>query len=128
MSCDSPPPGEAAGLLRAARATTLRRIADLAGQFSDLVAASMGSNADDEHDPEGATVAFERSQLDSLVQQAREQLAEIDAAEDRLAQGRYGLCETCGRSIGPGRLEARPTARTCIGCASVGAHRPGGSP
>ena len=106
----------------------LRRIAGLAGQFTELVAASVGSNADDEHDPEGATIAFERSQLDSLVRQAREQLAEIDAAEDRLAQGRYGLCERCGLPIALGRLEARPTARTCIACASDGAHRPRRSP
>jgi DnaK suppressor protein len=124
----SRPPTHAAGLLRAARATTSRRIAGLTGHFDELVAASVGSNADDEHDPEGATIAFERSQLDALVRQAREQLAEIDAAEDRLAQGRYGLCETCGQPIALGRLEARPTARTCIACASDGAHRPKPSP
>ena len=118
---DSPPPTDAAGLLRAARATTLRLIADLAGHYDELVAASVDSNADDEHDPEGATIAFERSQLDTLMRQADEDLAEIDAADDRLAQGRYGLCETCGLPIAPGRLEARPTARTCIACASDGA-------
>jgi DnaK suppressor protein len=124
----SPPPRDAAGLLQAARATTLRQIAGLTGQFEELVAASVGSNADDEHDPEGATIAFERSQLDSLVRRARAQLAEIDAAEDRLAQGRYGLCETCRLPIALGRLEARPTARTCIACASDGARRPRRSP
>ncbi|MHB1491748.1 MAG: TraR/DksA family transcriptional regulator, partial [Cellulomonas sp.] len=82
----------------------------------------------DEHDPEGATIAFERSQLDSLVRQAREHLAEIDAAEDRLAQGRYGLCERCGLPIAVSRLEVRPTARTCIACASGETHRPRRSP
>jgi RNA polymerase-binding transcription factor DksA len=102
----------------------LRRIAGLAGQFTELVAASVGSSADDEHDPEGATIAFERSQLESLVRQAREQLAEIDAAEVRLAEGRYGLCERCGLRIALGRLEARPTVRTCIAWASGGARRP----
>jgi DnaK suppressor protein len=119
-----PPPTDAAEVLRAARAQTLRRIAGLAGHFDELVAASVGSNADDEHDPEGATIAFERSQLDSLVRRAREQLTEIDAAEDRLARGRYGLCEMCGLPIARGRLEARPTARTCIACASDALHRP----
>jgi len=122
------PPRDAAGLLRAARATVLHRIAGLTGQFNELVAASVGSNVDDEHDPEGATIAFERSQLDSLVRQAREQLAEIDAAEDRLAQSSYGLCETCGLPIALGRLEALPTARTCIGCAPDRARRPRRSP
>jgi RNA polymerase-binding transcription factor DksA len=96
-------------------------MAALAGQFDELVAASAGSNADDEHDPEGATIAFERSQLRSLMCQADEALAEIEAAEDRLAQDRYGMCETCGLPIAPGRLQARPTARTCLACASAAA-------
>lgn len=98
-------------------------LTDLSHRFEELVAASVGSNADDEHDPEGATIAFERSQLDALMRLAREDLAEIDAAEDRLARGRYGLCETCGLPIDLARLEARPTARTCIACASGGARR-----
>ncbi|WP_306514392.1 TraR/DksA family transcriptional regulator, partial [Janibacter hoylei] len=79
--------------------------------------ASEGSNADDEHDPEGATIAFERSQVDALARQAREHLREIDAALARLDAGDYGTCERCGRPISAGRLEARPTARTCIDCA-----------
>ena len=121
MPARPPPPLDAADVLRAARDQTLRRIASLTGHFDELVAASVHSNADDEHDPEGATIAFERSQLDSLVRRAGQQLAEIDAAEERLAHGRYGLCETCGLPIAFARLEARPTARTCIACASDGA-------
>ncbi len=115
------PPTQTAARLQVARDTTRRVLADLDGRFEELVAASVGSNADDEHDPEGATIAFERSQLDALVRLAREDLAEIDAAQDRLAQGVYGLCETCGLPISLARLEARPTARTCIACASGGA-------
>jgi len=124
VSSSSPPPWDASGVLGQARTEALRQIADLARHFDELVAASVGSNADDEHDPEGATIAFERSQLDSLLHQARERLDEIDAAEGRLAQGRYGLCEACGHPIAEARLEARPTARTCIVCASDGGRRP----
>ena len=79
-----------------------------------VVAASRDSNADDEHDPEGATIAFERSQVDALVRQAREHLADIDAALAKVAAGTYGLCEVGGEPIPDGRLEARPTARTCV--------------
>jgi DnaK suppressor protein len=100
------------------RADTLRRLAGLTHAFDEVVAASKDTNADDEHDPEGATIAFERSQADALVRQAREHLAEIDAAEARLAAGSYGTCERCGRSIARARLEARPTARLCIECAN----------
>ena len=87
--------------------------------FEETVDASTDSNADDEHDPEGATIAFERSQLKTLIHQAQRHLDEIDGARTRLTSGRYGLCETCGQPISPGRLDARPQARTCIGCASA---------
>lgn len=104
-------------LLESERAQTLRRLATLTSDFEGMVAASADSNADDEHDPEGSTIAFERCQVSALIDQARLHLAELDAAEQRLAGGHYGLCEFCGRPIAPARLEARPVARTCIDCA-----------
>ena len=100
------------------RARTLERLADLAGDYAGIVAASVDSNADDEHDPEGSTIAFERSQVGALVAQARAHLEEIDAALARVEHGDYGVCESCGGPIAPARLEARPVARTCIRCAS----------
>jgi len=105
-------------VLAAERARTLQQIARLTDDFDAVVEASLDSNADDEHDPDGATIAFERSQVDAILQQAKRNLAEIDAARRRLDEGTYGTCENCGRPIAPGRLEARPTARTCIDCAS----------
>lgn len=99
------------------RAATERRLADLTLSFAEIVSASQSSNADDEHDPEGTTIAFERAQVDALVRQARSHLAEIGAAVARLADGTYGLCERCHRPIADDRLEARPVARTCVGCA-----------
>lgn len=81
-----------------------------------IVAASAGSNADDEHDPEGSTIAFERSQVTSLLAQTRRRVADVDAALARLDDGSYGRCETCGATIPAARLEARPVARTCVPC------------
>jgi DnaK suppressor protein len=83
-----------------------------------VVAASLDTNADDEHDPEGATIAFERSQIGALAAQAREHLAEVDRAVARLDDATYGTCERCGLPIPPERLEARPTARRCVTCAA----------
>lgn len=48
----------------------------------------------------------------------RERLAEIDAALARLDAGTHGTCEACGHPIAADRLAARPTARTCLGCAT----------
>jgi RNA polymerase-binding protein DksA len=104
--------------LEAERDDALRRLADLTGDYAAVVDASRDTNADDEHDPEGATIAFERSQLGAVVEQVRRHLVEVGAALDRVAEGTYGVCETCGAEIGEGRLEARPVARTCIRCAS----------
>jgi DnaK suppressor protein len=100
------------------RRRTLERLERLRHEHEGFVAASLDSNADDEHDPEGATIAFERSQVETLARRLQQQLAELDAAERRLAEGRYGVCERCGVPIPEGRLEARPAARTCVGCAA----------
>lgn len=99
------------------REETIGRLVVLKGDHAAVVAASLDDNADDEHDPEGATIAFERSQIAALVRQTQDHLAEIDAAVKRLDTGTYGTCERCGEAIGAERLGARPTARTCIQCA-----------
>lgn len=94
-----------------------RQVVALAATRTELMAANEGANADDEHDPEGATIAFERQQVAALLAQAERAVA---AAEEALAArkaGSYGRCQVCGVDIGAERLEARPTATACIGCA-----------
>jgi RNA polymerase-binding transcription factor DksA len=102
--------------LDAERRRTVDRLGRLRTEHAGFVAASQNSNADDEHDPEGATIAFERSQVETLARRLQQHLADLDAAEQRLAEGRYGICERCGAQIPEERLEARPAARTCVGC------------
>jgi DnaK suppressor protein len=102
--------------LTAARAETETRIAGLTRDFDAVVASSEGSNADDEHDPEGQTIGFERAQVSALLDRARRHLAEIDAAEQRLDDPTFGRCIGCGRAIPFERLLARPTT-LCVGCA-----------
>ena len=103
--------------LEAERAAALASIAALTREFDGVVAASRSSNADDEHDPEGATIAFERQQVAALLEQAHRRLSDVEAALARRDAGGYGVCESCGRPIAPERLAARPAARTCIDCA-----------
>jgi DnaK suppressor protein len=94
------------------------QIARLGRDLAGVVAASEGSNADDEHDPEGATIGFERAQLAALLDAARRREADVEHVLRRLADGGYGTCEVCGEPIGAERLVARPSARTCVRCAS----------
>jgi RNA polymerase-binding protein DksA len=103
--------------LETGRAAALERIAELTRDVDRVVEATAGANTDDEHDPEGATIAFERAQVLALREQALARLAELDAALARLGAGDYGRCERCGEAIGADRLAARPAARTCIRCA-----------
>ena len=109
---------DARSLLAADRAATLERLAGLDRELTGMVEAAQGANADDEHDPEGATIAFEREHAAALAGQARQHLAAIDAAVRRLDAGSYGTCTSCGGPIGDARLAARPAADTCITCAA----------
>lgn len=104
--------------LDASLAAAEAHVGDLERQHAEIVAAARDANADDEHDPEGATIAFEREQVGALLAQARRSCDDLRAALDRVGQGTYGHCEGCGAPIGEARLEARPTARSCIACAS----------
>ena len=100
-----------------ARAGTVRLIDSLRRLWDGVVEAAAQSNIDDEHDPEGATVAFERAHLRDVLKQAHADLDDIDRAAERLRSGRYWSCEMCGNPIAVERLAARPTATTCIDCA-----------
>ena len=99
------------------RASTEAEAVTLARDLEALFTASRDSNADDEHDPEGATIGFERAQLTALLAAARERVAEVDEALHRVDVGTYGACERCGQPIGDQRLAVRPFARCCMACA-----------
>ena len=108
---------ELASLLEQERTATRTQIAALDADFATIVEASAQVATDDEHDPEGATIAFERQQVDAIRAQALRRLDDLDHALEQLAAGTYGSCESCGRPIAAERLTARPAARTCIACA-----------
>jgi RNA polymerase-binding transcription factor DksA len=112
-----PPNVEQRDAVMARLAAVREQVAALRAQHAGVVAASEASNADDEHDPEGATIAFERAQVQALLQQAVRTRDALEQALARLDAGTYGTCADCGGAIAPERLEARPDARVCIGCA-----------
>jgi DnaK suppressor protein len=105
-------------LLDRERASTLHRIASLTRQFDAIVESSALTVNDDEHDPEGTTVAFERAQVGALLADAKKYLVAVDRAIERFLDGSYGRCERCGQEIGHERLAALPAVETCIGCAT----------
>ena len=104
-------------LLEIERAKTLGRLHALAAEFDGIVEAALGSNSDDEHDPEGATVAFERERAASLRAQAEAHLRDVDRARARVADGTYGTCRSCRLQIVSERLRALPATELCTACA-----------
>ena len=67
------------------------------------------SNADDEHDPEGATIAFERQQVVALLEQARRRLADVEAA--LAARSRPGTTASARPAAGRSRRSGWPPGR-----------------
>jgi DnaK suppressor protein len=102
------------------RERTAARLAALERDLESITASTASAaGADDEHDPEGSSTAFDRQHVAALLASAKEQLAAIARAERRLDDGSYGRCERCGRDIGAERLAARPAAATCVACAAA---------
>lgn len=101
-------------LLEQERDRRLVLLSALRNDITSVSQARLDSNVDDEHDPEGSTIAFELSQAAALLGQSREGLEQIDAALARIEAGTYGHCEICGIDIPEGRLEARPWTPYCV--------------
>ncbi|MFD1722689.1 TraR/DksA family transcriptional regulator [Amnibacterium endophyticum] len=105
---------EARRRVLAVREDALRTVAELDRRIHDVVTARADANSDDEHDPEGATLAFERSQADAIRAAALRRLDDAEQAMRRLDSGEYGRCAVCGEPIPEGRLEARPLTDRCV--------------
>ncbi|WP_309073468.1 TraR/DksA C4-type zinc finger protein [Paenarthrobacter sp.] len=105
-------------LLEEERSRKIELLLALRSDISSVSLARQDSNVDDEHDPEGSTIAFELSQASALMGQSQVGLEQIDDALARIAAGTYGLCAVCGVVIPEGRLEARPWTPFCVSHAS----------
>lgn len=105
------------GQLDAERVEATTLIESMRARLAAVVDAAVDEHADDEHDPEGSTLAFERGQLVSQIERSSERIAEVDAAIARLDDGTYGRCLHCGGDISEVRLDALPATTVCITCA-----------
>jgi RNA polymerase-binding transcription factor DksA len=68
----------------------------------------------DQHPADTASDTFEREKDLSILESLEAELTEIEAALQRLQDGRYGVDEVTGEPIDRARLEAYPTARTNV--------------
>lgn len=109
---------EARARLTAERVAAGARVSALERDVASILEAAKGGATDDEHDVEGATIAFERAQAMAMLEETRAQLGLLDHALALIEAGTYGVCDGCGQAIAPERLAARPAATLCIACAS----------
>lgn len=75
------------------------------------------------HSADSEEAAVEAESDDALIGQGtlvEREIAQVRAALDRLDEGSYGACVTCGEDVTPQRLAAMPEAAQCITCASRG--------
>ncbi len=108
-----------ADVLHARRDDLLRELGATESQLVEIRTAKGETTTDDEHDPEGPTLASEWSRAEGLRAGALDELRQIADAETRLAAGTYGVCVSCGREIPSERLYVRPAAQRCVPCADV---------
>jgi RNA polymerase-binding transcription factor DksA len=93
------------GLIRGLREEGLdQEEADQVGDLSHLP----------QHQGDQGSELFEREKDLAILEQLENELAEIEAALQRLDAGTYGIDEVTGEPIAPERLEALPSARTNI--------------
>jgi DnaK suppressor protein len=89
----------------------------IAAQLSALNR-SDGDLSFDDNFADSSQVTAERGEIEALAGTLNDTLREIEDALAKFDAGTYGQCESCGGEIGADRLEAIPTARLCITCAS----------
>ena len=63
-----------------------------------------------------AKAISERDDEFAMNEHETAELAAIDAALERVAQGLYGQCQDCGVAIPEARLDAYPSALRCVNC------------
>lgn len=82
---------------------------------------SIKTDVTQEHSVDAAEQAQERENdevVDAIGNETRHSLHDIQVALDKIADGTYGQCESCGQAIAQARLEALPEAAHCVNCAA----------
>ena len=105
-------------LLTSLRASLDEERDQLRRQLDQLVADG-GGHSFDENFADSGEVAAQQGEAMTLAGSLQEQLEEVEQSLSKMDAGTYGQCESCGKEIGDARLEAVPTARYCIDCAST---------
>ncbi len=98
------------------RERLVREIDSLEGDLADPAAEISEENRHRLHMAETAAFTLDRQMELTLEENARHVLSRIERALEKLENGTYGVCDSCGKKIDAGRLKAAPYAGLCIEC------------
>lgn len=93
-------------------------LADLEGEIETLEGENAHEDSElshvDQHPADNASLISEADREDAMLEELAARKIAVQAALERVAEGSYGVCVDCGRSIPDERLEAIPEALRCI--------------
>jgi RNA polymerase-binding transcription factor DksA len=101
-------------LSAAVRASLEEEQRTLRGQLGEMQSNTDESLSFDENFADSGQVAAEQGEVRVVATSLQDQLDDVEHALNRLDEGTYGTCETCGTPIADARLEAMPATRFCI--------------
>lgn len=101
---------------KAGEAERLREFIDRTTFSGDQREAADELSAVDQHPADVADITMQREVDYTIKSIALEEVQQIQTALRRHAEGRYGICDSCGEPIDPERLAVRPQATMCIDC------------
>lgn len=78
------------------------------------VSGEVGYDSDDYADAGSAT--FEREKDLSIANNIQDLIDKINRALEKIEEGTYGICESCGNPIDSARLKALPSVVLCLDC------------
>ena len=105
---------DASAALADKRAALETQLATITAAPADLGGISFGKRVG-----EGTSLAVERLSQIAAHDRLRHTLDDVIRAQEKIAEGSYGTCDSCGSDISRDRLDAMPWATQCIGCAAA---------
>lgn len=104
---------DVADVLAAKRAALEEQLGVITTAPADLGSISFGKRVG-----EGTSLAVERLSQIAAHDRLQVTLAGVIRAQEKLAEGTYGVCDVCGEAVAEGRLDAMPWATDCVACSA----------
>lgn len=94
----------------------LKRLDELYAEAERTVAGMTDTEETFPDPTDRATLESDRNFMLRIRDRERKLILKIREALQRIEDGSFGICESCGDDIGKERLDARPVTTLCIEC------------